>query len=143
MQLARSRAFLALTHMPGLVSVEPVYLRGIGLAAIAAGIPFGTKVGAGIILPLPLMVVTTGRGVGAGSGAFGEAIGAGRSTAIAISAMWLCWHSLAASRHYFTFFLHEIVLSFPCYDHWSQSQKGQAVCPWIFLSKKTGDQAFA
>ena len=46
--------------------MEPVYLQGIGLAAIAARSPFGTKVGAGIILPLLLMVVTTGRGLGAG-----------------------------------------------------------------------------
>ena len=60
--------------------------------------------GAEIILPLPLMVVMTGRGVRAGGGADVEAIGAGGSTAIAISAMWLCWCSLAASRCSFTFF---------------------------------------
>ena len=90
--------------MPGLVSVELVYLLGIGLAAIAAESPFGTKAGVGIILPFPLMVMITGRGVGAGGGADVEAIGAGGSTAIAISAMWLCWHSLAASQCSFTFF---------------------------------------
>jgi len=109
MQSARSCAFSALTHMPGLVSIEPVYLLDIGLAAIAARSPFGTKAGAGIILPLPLMIVMTGMGVGAGGGANVEAIGAGGSTAIAISAMWLCWHFLAASRHSFTFF--------PAQDH--------------------------
>ena len=104
MQSARSRAFSALTHMPGLVSVELVYLLGIDLAAIAAGSPFGTKVGVGIILPLPLIIVTIGRGLGAGGRADDEAIGAGGSTAIAISAMWLCWRSLAASQHSFTSF---------------------------------------
>jgi len=90
--------------MPGLVSVEPVYLLGIGLAAIAAGSHFGTKAGAGIILLLLLMVIMTGRGVRAGSGAFREAIGAGGLTVIAISAIWLCWHSLAASQCSFTLF---------------------------------------
>jgi len=55
------------------------------------------------------MVVTTGRGVRAGSGAFREAIGAGGSTVIAISAIWLCWCSLAASQGFFTFF--------PAQDH--------------------------
>jgi len=90
MRSARSRAFSALTHMPGLVSIKPVYLLGIGLAAIAAGSPFGTKVGVGIILLLPLMVVMTGRGLGAGGRADDEAIEAEGLTAIAISAMWLC-----------------------------------------------------
>jgi len=61
MRSARLRAFLALTHMPGLVFIKPVYLLGIGLAAIAAGSPFGTKAGAGIILLLPLIIVTIGR----------------------------------------------------------------------------------
>jgi len=83
--------------MLGLVSVEPVYLLGIGLAAIAAGSPFGTKAGAGIILPFPLMVMMTGRGVEAGGRADVKALEAGGSTAITISAMWLCWRSLAAS----------------------------------------------
>jgi len=104
MRSARSHAFLALTYIPGLVSIKPVYLLHIGLAAIAAKSPFGTKVEAGIILLLLLMVVTTRRGVGAGDRANVEAIGAGGSTAIAISAMWLCWHSLAASQCSFTFF---------------------------------------
>ena len=75
MQSARSHAFLALTHMPGLVSVKPVYLLDRGLAAIAARSPFGTKVG--IILPFLLMVMMTGRRVGAGGGALREAIGTG------------------------------------------------------------------
>jgi len=83
--------------MPGLVSIELVYLLGIGLAAIAAGSPFGTKAVAGIILLLLLIVVTIGSGLGTGGRANNEAIGAGGSTAITISAMWLCWHSLAAS----------------------------------------------
>jgi len=92
MQSARLRAFSALIQTPGLVSIEPVYLQGIGLAAIAAGNVFGIKVGAGIILPLPLMVMMTGRGVRAGS------------TAIASSAIWACWRSLAASQRCFTCF---------------------------------------
>jgi len=93
----------------GLVFVELVYLLGIDLAAIAAGSPFGTKVGAGIILPFLLMVMTTERGVRVGGRADVEAIAAGGLTAIAISAMWLCWHSLAASQCSFTFF--------PVWDH--------------------------
>jgi len=89
MQSARLHAFSAFTHTLGLVSVEPVYRLGIGFAAIAAGSPFGTKAGAGMILPLPLIVVTIGRGGGgAGSGADDEAMGVGGSTTIADSAIW-------------------------------------------------------
>jgi len=47
---ARSRVFSAFIQTPGLVSVKPVYQRGIDLAAIAARSPFGTKAGVGIIL---------------------------------------------------------------------------------------------
>jgi len=81
-----------------------VYLLGIGLAAIAAKSPFETKAEVGIILPFPLMVMMTGRGVGAGGETLREAIGTGGSTTITISAIWLCWRSLAASQYSFTFF---------------------------------------
>ena len=89
MRSARSRAFSAFTHMPGLVSVELVYRLDIGFAAIAARSPFGTKAGAGMILPLPLIIMMIGRGAGgAGSGADDEAMGAGGSTTITDSAIW-------------------------------------------------------
>jgi len=85
MQSARLCAFLVLTQMSGLVSMEPVYQRGIGLAAIA----FGMKAGAGIILPLPLMVMMTRSGAGGvGSEANDEDVGAGGLTTIADSAIW-------------------------------------------------------
>jgi len=143
MQSARSRAFSALTYMPGLVSIEPVYLLGIGLAAIAAGSPFGTKAGAGIILPLPLMVVMTGRGLGAGGRADDEAIGAGGQLPSPFQPcgyVGILWQLLDVSL---PSFLHEIILSSPCYNHQSQCQKRQAVCPWIFLSRTVGDQVDA
>ena len=75
--------------MPGLVSIELVYLRGIDLVAIAAGIAFGIKAGAGIILPFLLMIMMTRRGAGsAGSEANDEAVGVGGSITIADSAIW-------------------------------------------------------
>jgi len=55
--------------MPSLVLVEPVNLRGIGLAAIAASSFFGIKAGVGIMMPLPFIIVTIGRGFRAGGGA--------------------------------------------------------------------------
>ena len=72
--------------------------------AIAAGSLFGIKAGAGIMMLLPFIIMMIGRGLGAGGRADVEAMGAGGSTAIAISAIWLCWHSLAASQRSFTFF---------------------------------------